>query len=158
MYTVYLIIVLVSAIIFGAGCATLPKVTEVTEQVPADQESPYILAARSFLSPKQSKAIIERLKQQVDPTDILERETAVMESPTRALWDDFRKKSKPVTVPYLLTVGNHDVHDKKSEELYKEETNLPGNKLYYSFSVANSLFVFLGFKHSRRGKEDNRSA
>lgn len=75
-----LITVVVSAIIFGCGCATLPKVTEVIDETPVDQESTYILAAKGFLSPKQSRAVIERLKQRVDPTDILERETAVMES------------------------------------------------------------------------------
>jgi cardiolipin synthase len=72
-------IVLVSAIIFG-GCATLPKVDEVIDEAPTNQESPSILAAKGFLSPDQSKAVIERLKQQVDPTDILERESALMES------------------------------------------------------------------------------
>jgi len=75
-----LIIVLVSAIILGSGCATLPNVTEVIDETLTDQESPHILAAKGFLSPRQSKAVIERLKQRVDPTDILERETAVMES------------------------------------------------------------------------------
>jgi cardiolipin synthase len=75
-----LIIVLISAIVLCCGCAILPKVTEVQEEIPVDQESPYILAAKGFLSPNQSKALIERLKQRVDPTDILERETAVMES------------------------------------------------------------------------------
>ncbi len=33
--------------------------------------------------------------------------------------------------------------DKKSEELYKEQVDLPGNKLYYSFAVDDSLFIFL---------------
>lgn len=64
-------------------------------------------------------------------------------SPKKNLWADFWEMSKPVTVPYFLTVGNHDVHDQNSEELYKEETDLPGNKLYYSFTVGDSLFVFL---------------
>ncbi len=77
--TICLIIVLVSAIIF-CGCATLPKVSEVTDQATDSQESPRIRAAKGFLSPQQSKAIIERLKKQVDPTDLLERETAVVES------------------------------------------------------------------------------
>jgi cardiolipin synthase len=75
-----LTVVLASAIIFGGGCATLPKVAEVVDEAPADQESPQILASKGFLSPKQSKTVIERLKQRVDPTDIMERETALMES------------------------------------------------------------------------------
>ncbi|MDA8240566.1 MAG: hypothetical protein M0Z67_09390 [Nitrospiraceae bacterium] len=78
--TYCLIIVIVSAIIFCGGCATLPNVTEVINETAADQESPQILAAKGFLSPAQSKAVMERLKQQVNPTDILERETALMEA------------------------------------------------------------------------------
>jgi len=75
-----LIIVPVSTIIFSGGCATLPEVGEVTEQVPVTQESPRIRATKGFLSPQQSQAIIDRIKRSADPTDLLERETAVMES------------------------------------------------------------------------------
>ncbi len=78
--TFRLIIFVVSAIIFCGGCATLPNVTEVINKTAADQESPQILAAKGFLSPAQSNAVMERLKQRVNPTDILERETAVMEA------------------------------------------------------------------------------
>ncbi|SPQ00875.1 putative Metallophosphoesterase [Candidatus Sulfobium mesophilum] len=67
----------------------------------------------------------------------------MVSSPSRSRWNDFWEKSKPVAVPYFLTVGNHDVNDKKSEELYKEEVDLPGNKLYYSFTVDDALFIFL---------------
>ena len=58
-------------------------------------------------------------------------------------WAKFSEESKAISVPYFLTVGNHDVHDEKSEELYKEQVDLPGNKLYYSFTVSDSLFIFL---------------
>ncbi len=67
----------------------------------------------------------------------------MVNSPKKTLWADFWEQSRPITVPYFLTVGNHDVRDKKTEELYKEQVDLPGNKLYYSFAVGNSLFVFL---------------
>jgi len=63
--------------------------------------------------------------------------------PDQNLWVDFWQRSKPVTVPYFLTVGNHDVDAFMGEDLYKEEVDLPGNKLYYSFAVGNSLFVCL---------------
>ena len=36
-------------------------------------------------------------------------------------WAYFREKSKAVTVPYFLTVGNHDAYDEESETLYKKE-------------------------------------
>ncbi len=60
-------------------------------------------------------------------------------------WAKFWEMSKPVTVPYFLTVGNHDVYSKVllSEKRYREEVDLPGNELYYSFTVGNSLFIVL---------------
>ncbi len=64
-------------------------------------------------------------------------------SPSRARWHEFWDQSRAITVPYFLTVGNHDVSDEKSQKLYKEEAQLPGNKLYYSFTVGDSLFIFL---------------
>lgn len=60
-------------------------------------------------------------------------------------WAQFWEMSKPITVPYFLTVGNHDAHPKVpfSEKTYKEEVDLPGNELYYSFTAGNSLFIVL---------------
>lgn len=60
-------------------------------------------------------------------------------------WEKFWEMSKPITVPYFLTVGNHDAHPKVpgSERVYKEQVDLPGNELYYSFTAGNSLFVVL---------------
>ncbi len=60
-------------------------------------------------------------------------------------WENFWKMSKPIAVPYFLCVGNHDVHPKivRSEKTYKEQVDLPGNKLYYSFTAGNSLFIVL---------------
>ena len=63
----------------------------------------------------------------------------------REMWANFWEMSKAVTVPYFFTVGNHDAHIEVagSEETYKEQVNLPGNELYYSFIAGNSLFVVL---------------
>jgi predicted phosphodiesterase len=58
-------------------------------------------------------------------------------------WTRFWEMSKPIAVPYFLTVGNHDVSDIDSELMYKEQVDLPGNELYYSFTAGNSLFVVL---------------
>ena len=60
-------------------------------------------------------------------------------------WTNFWEMSRPITVPYFLTVGNHDVHAgmPKSEKIYKEQVDLPGNELYYSFTAGNSLFIVL---------------
>ena len=75
---------LVGAILsLSTGCATLPNVSEVIEEAPTGQSPQQIVAAKGrVLSPRKSKAIMERLKRSVDPTDILERHTAVVESVT----------------------------------------------------------------------------
>lgn len=67
----------------------------------------------------------------------------MVNSPGKRQWAAFRKQSEFVTVPYFLTVGNHDVRDRESEDLYRKQLDLPGNKLYYSFTAGNSLYVFL---------------
>ena len=71
---------LVSVLTFGGGCATLPDVTETIRDVPAGQEPRQIASAKGLLSPKQSKALMERLQGSVDQTDMLQRYTAVIES------------------------------------------------------------------------------
>ncbi len=58
-------------------------------------------------------------------------------------WKGFWDLSAPITVPYFLTVGNHDVSNKRSEDIYRKQVDLPGNKLYYSFSCGDSLFIVL---------------
>ena len=68
----------------GSGCATLPNVSEKIDAAPTAQEPPQIVSAKGLLSPKQSEAIMERLKRSVNPTDILERYTAVVESVTES--------------------------------------------------------------------------
>ena len=74
-----LLVLSVSMSSLGAGCATLPKVSDVIDEAPA-REAPQILSAKGMLSPEKSKALMERLKQSVAPTDMLQRSTAVIES------------------------------------------------------------------------------
>jgi len=62
------------------GCAPLPNVSEIIQDAPVTQPSPQILSAKGLLSPKQSKALMERLQRSVDPTDMLQRYIAVIES------------------------------------------------------------------------------
>jgi cardiolipin synthase len=71
---------LVSGLTLGGGCATLPNVAETIGEIPAAREPRQIASAKGLLSPKQSKALIERLQRSVDPTDMLERYSAVIES------------------------------------------------------------------------------
>ena len=60
-------------------------------------------------------------------------------------WKRFWELSKSVTMPYFLTVGNHDAHVEVagSEETYTAQVDLPGKEIYYSFVAGNALFVVL---------------
>ena len=66
------------------GCATLPNVTEKIDEAPTGRKPRQIVSSKGLLSPGKSKAIMERLSQSVDPTDILERHNAVVESVTES--------------------------------------------------------------------------
>jgi cardiolipin synthase len=68
----------------GYGCATLPNVSEKIDEAPAAEKPRQIVSSRGLLSPKKSKAIMERLKLSVNPTDILERHLVVVESVTES--------------------------------------------------------------------------
>jgi cardiolipin synthase len=78
----FLFFMLVSILSPSYGCATLPNVSEKIDAAPTTQEPRQIDSGKGLLSPKQSKAIMDRLKRSVAPTDILGRHTAVVESVT----------------------------------------------------------------------------
>ena len=75
----FLLLFLLPSILSLSGCASLPNVSEKIQDAPVTQ-SPQIISAEGLLSPKQSKALMERLQQSVEPTDILQRYIAVIES------------------------------------------------------------------------------
>jgi cardiolipin synthase len=66
------------------GCATLPNVSKMIDEAPTAERPRQIVSSKGLLSPQQSKAIMERLKRSVDPTDILTRHCAVVESVTES--------------------------------------------------------------------------
>jgi len=78
----FLSFLLVSLLSVSAGCAALPNVSEKIDEAPAAQGQRQIVSSEGSLSPQQSKGVMERLKRSVDPTDVLERHTAVVESVT----------------------------------------------------------------------------
>lgn len=80
------LLLFLSLSLFGIsnGCATLPNVTDVIEEAPATQGQHRIKSSKGLISPQKSKAIMERLKQTANPTDVLERHTAVVESVTES--------------------------------------------------------------------------
>ncbi|MFA5811092.1 MAG: metallophosphoesterase [bacterium] len=61
----------------------------------------------------------------------------------RAQWANFKALSRIITVPYYYAPGNHDIDDEKSQEVWREEVNFPGEETYYSVTHGNSLFVVL---------------
>ena len=81
---IFLFFLFISILNLINGCATLPRVSEKIDAVPTAQEPRQIVSAKGLLSPEKSKTIMERLKQSVNPTDILERYTAVIESVTES--------------------------------------------------------------------------
>jgi cardiolipin synthase len=64
----------------AAGCASLPNAPEVIGAVPTDHGPPRIVSSGGLLSPARSSALMERLKHSLKPTDLLERQTAVIEA------------------------------------------------------------------------------
>ena len=80
----FLFFLFVSILSLGNGCATLPNVSEMIDEAPTAQKPRQIVSSKGLLSPQKSKAIMERLKRSVDPTDILGRHTAVVESVTES--------------------------------------------------------------------------
>jgi hypothetical protein len=66
-----LFFLLISILTLNGGCATLPNVTETIREVPAAQEPRQIASAKGLLSPKQSKALMERLQRSKEFADTL---------------------------------------------------------------------------------------
>jgi cardiolipin synthase A/B len=74
----------VSVLSLGGGCTTLPNVSEMIDEAPTAQTHRQIVSTKGLLSPRKSKAIMDRLKRSVDPTDVLERHIVVVESATES--------------------------------------------------------------------------
>jgi cardiolipin synthase len=62
------------------GCATLPDVSEILEDVPAGGEPPQIVSAEGPLTRTESKAIIKKIKRFSGVSDIVERQTLALQS------------------------------------------------------------------------------
>jgi len=73
-----------SVLLLSHGCATLPNVSDKMDKAQTDEDPRRIVSSKGLLSPQKSKAIMERLKKSVNPTDVLERYTAVVESVTES--------------------------------------------------------------------------
>lgn len=77
-------LLLMALLSLSSGCATLPNVSTMIDEAPDARRGPQILSLQGLLSPQKSRAIMERLKNPLDPTDLLERHLAVVESITES--------------------------------------------------------------------------
>lgn len=77
------------------------------------------------------------------PALVINTGDMITEGGNRGQWENFIRLSQDLKMPYLLVVGNHDVCKEDSQKIFKEYFKLPGNGLYYSFWVSDSLFIVL---------------
>src|SRR3989339_209291 len=66
----FLFVLLLFILSYSNGCASLPDVSEKIDEASTAQKPRQIVSSTGLLSPQKSKAIMDRLKQSVDPTDI----------------------------------------------------------------------------------------
>jgi cardiolipin synthase A/B len=76
------LILLSSLLCLAAGCASLPNVSQMMNDIQPGRNSPRIASSQGLLSAGKSQAILERMKRSVNPTDLLERYSAVVETVT----------------------------------------------------------------------------
>ena len=70
---------LIATCIF-CGCATLPNVSEIIEDVPAGERPPEIVGAKGTLPEQTSKKIIKRIKRFSGVSDIIEKQTLALQN------------------------------------------------------------------------------
>jgi cardiolipin synthase len=80
----FMFFLLVSILSIATGCATLPDVSEMIDETPTARPPRQIVSSKGVLSPEKSRAIMDRLRRSVAPTDMLGRYVAVMESVTES--------------------------------------------------------------------------
>ncbi len=61
------------------GCATLPNVTEIMEDVPAGESPPDIIGAKGALPEQTSQKIMKKIKRFSGVSDIIEKQTLALE-------------------------------------------------------------------------------
>ncbi|MFI5295767.1 MAG: hypothetical protein ACHQ0Y_12185, partial [Thermodesulfovibrionales bacterium] len=74
----FLSVLLIAACIV-CGCATLPNVSEIMEDVPAGERHPEIVGAKGALPEQTSKKIIKKIKRFSGVSDIIEKQTLALE-------------------------------------------------------------------------------
>jgi len=75
---IFISVILLTAYIC-CGCATLPNVSEIMEDVPAGERPPEIVGAKGALSEQASKKIIRKIKRFSGVSDIVEKQTLALQ-------------------------------------------------------------------------------
>src|SRR3989339_1716200 len=78
----FLFVLIVLILSNSGGCVTLPNVSDKIDEAPTSQKPRQIVSSKGLLSPQKSRAIMERLKRSIAPTDVLGRHAVVVESVT----------------------------------------------------------------------------
>lgn len=78
-----------------------------------------------------------------DPLFVMNTGDLIPTPGNREEWANFWRLSRAITVPYFPAPGNHDIDDEKSQDVWRDEVDLPGAETYYSFEVGRDLFVVL---------------
>lgn len=162
---------LASILVLGGGCATLSNVTETIREAPPSQEPRQIASTKGLLSPKQSKALMERLQRSADATDMVQRYIAVIESvsespltkgnkttllvdgpPTYAAM--FRAVENAIDHINIETYIMEDIEDERGRKfadllLQKQESGVQVNLIYDSIGSYSTPAAF--FQRLRDG-------
>ncbi len=80
VFKAFRLLITICVFAVGSGCASLPNAPAIIGEIPTDHETPRIISSNGVLSDSQSKALMERLKQSANPSDVLERQSAVIEA------------------------------------------------------------------------------
>ena len=152
------------------GCATLPNVEELVRESPtAEENPPVIIAAHRELTPRESLAVIERLKRQTLPSDILERHLAVEEAVSgnplvegnkvtllvdgpatyTAMFEAIRKATDHINLETFIFADDEAGRDFTKLLLQKAAEGVQVNLIYDSVGSIHTPAAF--FNHLRHG-------
>ena len=132
-----------SALLPATGFADSQRLKEQLTQLGAHQGSYSFVVLGDNRSGDRIYQNLIAMAMSRRPDFIVNTGDLIVHPGNREQWKKFWQISSKIQVPYFVVVGNHDVDDKESETVWKEEVSLPGNELYYSWVVGKSLFVVL---------------
>jgi cardiolipin synthase A/B len=122
---------LAALIALAAACATLPRASEKIEQAPRAAGPPQVASSRGLLPPATSRAILDRLRRMVAPTDLLGRYITVMEAISKEPLTKGNKVTLLVDGPATYAAMFHAIEDARANvnlETFIFEDDATGRK------------------------------